>query len=145
MADKKSKPTLDQRRAHHAWKALTGLGRDEGGKRIYKAGVKDVARQARKLPTRILTAGLGQALAFIKAKGNAADLLVALGEWVLHERQNPDSMTNTHKHKANDAELLMAVIERGSDFLRRATDETLAYLLWFNRFAEAEKLAEGED
>ena len=30
-----------------------------------------------------------------------------------------------------------------SDFLRRATDETIAYLQWLNRFAEAEGPAEG--
>jgi len=30
-------------------------------------------------------------------------------------------------------------------FLRRATDETLAYLQWFNRFAEAELPSKDKD
>ena len=43
-----------------------------------------------------------------------------------------------------DEALLLAVIQGNSDFLRRATDEVLAYLLWLNRFAEAEKLTEND-
>ena len=43
-----------------------------------------------------------------------------------------------------DDALLLAIIYGNSDFLRRATDEVLAYLLWLNRFAEAENLTENE-
>jgi CRISPR-associated protein Cmr5 len=40
---------------------------------------------------------------------------------------------------------LERIVQGNSDFLRRATDEVLAYLLWLNRFAEAEGLTEGEE
>ena len=139
MADKKpgGKPTLDQRRAEHAWKAVCGVvdkyARDKG-----KA--KKFGGQARKLPTRIIASGLGQALAFLKAKDYAPDLLVELGDWVLDKRGQAASS----KAKPKDDELLLAVVRGNSDFLRRATDEVLAYLLWLNRFAEAEKITEEE-
>ena len=38
-----------------------------------------------------------------------------------------------------------AIIHGDSDFLRRATDEALAYLAWLNRFAEAEGLTEAAE
>jgi CRISPR-associated protein Cmr5 len=137
MAEKPAtdKPTLDQRRAQHAWKAVRVVV-DENKEKAKKFG-----GQAKKLPTRIIASGLGQALAFLKAKGYAPDLLIALGDWVLDKRANPAST----KPKPKDDTLLQAVISGTSDFLRRATDETLAYLLWLNRFAEAEKLTEGEE
>jgi CRISPR-associated protein Cmr5 len=129
-----NKPTLDQRRARHAWKTIEiarGLKPDDA---------KRFGGQARKLPTRIIASGLGQALAFLKAKNYAPDLLVALGDWVLDKRGNPDSKAPRPKDDA----LLLEIIQGDSDFLRRATDEVLAYLLWLNRFAEAEGLTENE-
>jgi CRISPR-associated protein Cmr5 len=133
-----NKPSLEQRRARHAWNAVAAVKGRYRGKDVEKA--KRFGGQARKLPTRIIASGLGQALAFLKAKDYAPDLLVALGDWVLNQRDKPDGK----KPPPGDAELLRAVIEGNSDFLRRATDEVLAYLLWLNRFAEAEKLTEDE-
>jgi CRISPR-associated protein Cmr5 len=135
-----SKPTLDQRRAPHAWQAV------EEVKQFDPKRAKEYGGHAQKLPTRIMAAGLGQALAFILAK--AADpnsrehkphvqkVHDHLTDWVIKERKlgaaKPDS-------------LLHSIIAGDSDFLRRATDEALAYLLWLNRFAEAEGLTEGEE
>lgn len=127
-----SKPTLDQRRAKHAWQAVTTAKQKE-------AGFKDFCMHARRLPMRIMASGLGQALAFLKAKDYAPQLLEELGDWVLDKRANPAST----KPKPNDEALLRQIIEKDSDFLRRATDETIAYLQWLNRFAEAEGPAEG--
>jgi CRISPR-associated protein Cmr5 len=137
---KAGKPTLEQRRADHAWKAAgaiadrkaAGAGADKSEEAKRKFG-----GQARKLPTRIIASGLGQALAYLKAKGYAPDLLAALGDWVLDKRDNPDSKAARPKDDA----LLLAVIGGNADFLRRATDEVLAYLLWLNRFVEALGLA----
>jgi CRISPR-associated protein Cmr5 len=134
-----SKPTLDQRRASHAWKAITGL--KEGGK--YGEKAKEYAREAKKLPMRIKASGLGQALAFILAKAKdkkpkLKKLHDDLTEWVIRERPM----------KAEDTSSLMLSIiheKATSDFLRRATDETLAYLQWLNRFAEAEGLTEDSE
>jgi CRISPR-associated protein Cmr5 len=139
------KPTLDQRRARHAWHTIQDVlskypRQTVNGKQLPHEKARKIGGQAKKLPTRIIASGLGQALAFLKAKDYAPDLLVELGDWVLDKRANPDS----RRPKPKDDALLRAVIEGGSDFLRRASDEVLAYLLWINRFAEAEKLTEGE-
>lgn len=138
-----ARQTLDQRRASHAWKAILSFSTQEPtGKREYRGDAKEYAREAQKLPIRIMAAGLGQALAFILAKAkdkkpNLRRLHDDLTDWVIKQRlmsaSKPDS-------------LLESVIAGDSDFLRRATDEALAYLLWLNRFAEAEGLTEvGEE
>jgi CRISPR-associated protein Cmr5 len=87
-----------------------------------------------------MASGLGQALAFLKAKDYAPQLLREIGDWVLDKRADPASA----KPKPSDDALIRKIIESDSDFLRRATDETLAYLQWLNRFAEAEAPPEGE-
>jgi len=139
---KESGPTLDQRRAKHAWKKIISQAQDgHDGERRYDDKAREYAREAKKLPTRIMAAGLGQALAFILAKAkdkkpNLKRLHEDLTDWVIKER--PMSAKKAHS-------LMESIIEGDSDFLRRATDEVLAYLLWLNRFAEAEGLTEGEE
>lgn len=126
--------TLDQRRAAHAWDAVQRAKKKEGHHRSQDP--KKFGGQARKLPTRIMVAGLGQTLAFLKAKGYAPGLLTELTEWI-NQRIPPK------QQEPND--LIERIIRGNSDFLRRATDEALAYLVWLNRFAEAEGLTEEED
>ncbi len=133
-------PTLDQRRARHAWRAI------QEAKRLPKNKAKEYGGDAKKLPTRIMTAGLGQALAFIVAKAgepssrdykaHIAKVHADLSHWVIKDRPMSAAKPDC---------LLQSIIEGDSDFLRRATDEVLAYLIWLNRFAEAEGLAEGEE
>jgi CRISPR-associated protein Cmr5 len=126
--------TLDQRRAQHAWTTVRDA---KDRKNAHKdQDPKKFGGQARKLPTRIMTAGLGQALAFLRAKGYAPGLLDALTDW-LKQRIPPKPQEPT--------DLLERIIKGDADFLRRATDEVLAYLIWLNRFAEAEGLTEGEE
>ena len=134
-----AKPTLDQRRANHAWNAIMSFAKDKNGE--YGDDAKEYAREAHKLPTRIMAAGLGQALAFILAKAkdkkpNLKRLHEHLTNWVIKQRP-----TTAKKQDS----LLESIIEGDSDFLRRATDESLAYLQWLNRFAEAAGLTEGGD
>ena len=134
-----SRPTLDQRRANHAWKAI------QAAKRLPKDKGKEYGGHAKKLPTRIMAAGLGQALAFILAKaGNPASrdhkahvkqLHDDLTDWVIKQRPLSAKRPNS---------LIESIVEGDSHFLRRATDEALAYLLWLKRFAEAEGLTGGE-
>lgn len=139
-----SQQTLEQRRARHAWKAVDEV------KQKYSTEskeAKEYGSEAKKLPTRILTAGLGQALAFLRAKANPkgseekkkAHLLTLethITKWVMEER----GITGKHRDS-----LLQSIIHGDSDFLRRATDETIAYLQWLTRFAEAEGLTEGAE
>ena len=125
--------TLDQRRAKHAMQVV-----DEAKKQLKLDEAKKFGGQARKMPTRIVASGLGQALAFLKAKGYAPKLLIAVGDWVLNR---PTDGFATNRKKPADDELLKAVILGTSDFLRQATDEALAYLQWLNRFCEANDLS----
>jgi len=116
-----SRPTLDQRRANHAWKAI------QAAKKLPKDKGKEYGGHAKKLPTRIMAAGLGQALAFILAKaGNPAS-----GDQKAHLKQLHDDLTDwvikQRPLSANEPNSLMNSIVKGdSDFLRRATDEVLA-------------------
>ena len=144
-------PTLDQRRARHAWDAVARIkAKDEKKKNAQKttraSDRKDdkpsfgsgYAREAKRLPIRILTAGLGHALAFLNAKANKAeastDLLRDVADWALVKRDGPDS---TDERPAADA-LIEEIVRRDATFLQVAADEVLAYLHWLTRFAEAE-------
>jgi CRISPR-associated protein Cmr5 len=136
-----SLPTLDQRRSKHAWEAVTSFAKiAANGKRTYGEDAKEYAREAKKLPARIITAGLGPSLAFIKSKAkekkpNLNRLHDHLTNWVLVKCPVPGKVPDS---------LLLSIIEGDSDFLRRATAESLAYLQWLVRFADAEGLTEGE-
>lgn len=141
MANESEKPTLDQRRARHAWEVVREQVklRDVGKK---PEDAADYGREARKLPVRIVASGLGQALAFLYSKAKEKKpglraLLADLTEWVIVQRLLPG---------ANGRErLLENIIHGDAMLLRQATDETLAYLRWLNRFAEAEQLVKPED
>ncbi|MCI0624643.1 MAG: type III-B CRISPR module-associated protein Cmr5 [Acidobacteria bacterium] len=128
-----TRKTLDQLRAKHAWDVVQRAKQKEG----YHQGQdpKKFGGQAKRLPTRILAAGLGQALAFLKAKDYAPGLLAELTNWV-------DLRISPKVGEPQD--LLERIVKGDSDFLRRATDEVLAYMVWLNRFAEAEGMTEGE-
>ncbi len=131
MSTSQSKSTtLDQRRAQHAWEAVEGLEQLDEGQR------KEYAGEAKKLPVRIMASGLGQALAFILAKAKEKKhglekLHEDLTDWVLRQRLLAGASRDS---------LLESVIHGDAEFLRRATDEVLAYLQWLNRFAEARGL-----
>ena len=130
-----SRPTLDQRRAQHAWETVLKVKKDK----------EDFAREAKRLPVRIKTAGLGQALAFLLAKAKSdkgedarGRLLVALGDWLLKERELAT------RPNAADRVLIQTLINGDANLLRRATEEALLYLQWLTRFSEAE-LGTGEN
>ena len=116
------KPTLDQRRAKHAWQAVQQVKERAVQER------KDYKREAKKLPVRIRTAGLGQALAFVQSKQRAGSLIAQLDDWVLRHRGL----------RSPEATVLTAIIKGDSSFLRLCTEEVLTYLQWLNRFAEPE-------
>lgn len=126
--------TLDQRRARHAWDAVERM-------KVASGNIGgDYEREVKRLPVRVLTAGLGHALAFLRAKGkqdggdaNAA-LLSDLADWVLDKYDNPDS----GRPQPSRAALIEAIVKGDATFLQVSTDEALAYLQWLGRFAEAE-------
>ncbi|HXF04050.1 MAG TPA: type III-B CRISPR module-associated protein Cmr5 [Blastocatellia bacterium] len=119
--------TKDQERAAQAWRCVEEVkkkGKEFGSK--YKSLVQ-------KMPSYILTNGLGQSLAFLnaKTKGNPLDehalLYEHLSNWVRPQVDPTSSQP-----------LLQWVMNNDSNAYRRATAEALAFINWLKRFAEAE-------
>jgi len=129
--------TLDQRRAAHAWDVIEKV-KTQGEKEQ-----KDFGTQAKKLPTRIMAAGLGQSLAFLfaktqgeaKKKPGLSELLFALSNWITERRP---------VISGQDDWLLVRLLQSDADFQRYATAECLAYLVWLVRFADAAGFTTGE-
>lgn len=121
MSTNVPRQTLDQQRAKHAW---------ERSRVPVKNKDEKFALQAKKLPARIVTSGLGAALAFLQAKDEAPALLEALNDWV----------TIRIPGKNKGLSLLNRIVSGDAIFLRHATGEVLAYLPWLIRFLEAEGL-----
>ena len=120
--------STEQKRAKHAFEAVLNA------KKLGK-GKDDYANQAKKMPVRIISAGLGQALAFILAKDNAEELLRYLSDWVMNK---PDNYTPNQRPQK--MKMIEEIIAGDSEKLRYYTNESLAYLQWLNRFASASEL-----
>ena len=131
-----TRPTLDQRRAQHAWESVARMTkRSRDDQKAYR-------REAKRLPVRTVTTGLGHALAFLNAKSTGAnyELLRDVADWVLKKCDRPESVLERPKANA----LIEKIIKSDGIFLQTTTDEVLAYAHWLNRFAEAE-LEDEED
>lgn len=137
--------TLDQQRASHAWQSIAKA------QELSDSAASDCAGHAKKLPMRIRTAGLGQSLLFVSAKAKPKDsnankglilLLECLNDWMLVERNLAGEVS---RDASDPLALVLAINSQDASFLRRATVETMAWLLWFNRFAEAEGLRSNTD
>jgi CRISPR-associated protein Cmr5 len=131
--------TLDQRRARHAWDVVQRAGK------LDKPQKKDFGSELKKMPARIIASGLGQALVFLEArrerKPGVSLLLDALDEWAAKMRK-PTGPQMRLLHRIVQGE---GQGEGDSMFLRWATAESLAYLQWLGRLAEAEGIREEED
>jgi CRISPR type III-B/RAMP module-associated protein Cmr5 len=132
--------TLDQRRAAHAWRAAELAQRELGQK-----AKREFGTPAKKLGPRILTAGLGPAVQFVIAKGEAPKLVEALQAWLLEEGPTKTGRTpGPQRDTAAGAPLVTDIVNGESDRLRWLTSETLAYLAWLTRFCEARGLTGDE-
>ncbi len=121
--------TLEQQRAQQAWNDIQSVvKRSDDFKKKYGS-------LARRVPMLVLTNGLGQTLAFLRAKGNEhTTLLEHLSTWTMSQVAPG----------ASERDLLTWVLNNDSAAYRRATAEALAYLTWLKRFAEAELPTEEE-
>ncbi|RMH35738.1 MAG: type III-B CRISPR module-associated protein Cmr5 [Acidobacteria bacterium] len=120
--------TLEQKRAQRAWNDIQSVvNRSDEFKKKYGS-------LARRVPMLVLTNGLGQTLAFLRAKGknDQSDehnvLFNHLSAWTMSQVAP----------NVSDQNLLNWVLKSDSTAYRRATAEALAYLVWLKRFAEAE-------
>jgi CRISPR-associated protein Cmr5 len=114
--------SLEQKRAAQAWDCVTQVKNTN-----YK---KDYLPLARSAPADIQSNGLGQTLAFWRAKkkDEHTALYQHVAAWVKTQvqfNQPPDLL-----------EWIMK--QAGTDEYRRATTEAIAFLSWIKRFAEAE-------
>ncbi|MFP3870629.1 MAG: type III-B CRISPR module-associated protein Cmr5 [Syntrophobacteria bacterium] len=124
--------TTEQRRAANAWQEV-----EQAGKTL-KQKQGDYKRLVRSIVADVLNHGLGQVLAFLRAKGyengrekqddHHALLYRHLTDWICGEM----GWSNT--------DLLRKLTQGGATtaHYRRATVEAMAYLEWLKRFAEAE-------
>lgn len=127
MAER-SRKTMDQRRAAHAWECISTRKNDRDR--------DDYARRAKKMPMQIRTSGLGHAVAFLQAKARG-DVRSAEGKLVTDVK----SWLSSAGIMPRDAGgLIDWIIQGDAGQLRHATDEVMAYMQWLNRFAEAEGL-----
>lgn len=126
--------SLEQERAAHAWDRVREV-RDDGA-----SWAKEYGHLARSAPADIQANGLGQSLAFWRAKG--------------YDKGEPkDNGRNAHYQLLQDvSDWLRKQLKLGSDRdlvewvakdastadYRRATTEAIAYLTWLKRFAEAD-------
>ena len=125
--------TLEQRRAASAWANVEDVHTHGTS---YK---KEYGQLARSAPADIQTNGLGQTLAFWRAKANREPHHRALFEHV-------SSWTKQRIGYDGGLNLLEWVVtEASTNDYRRATAEALAFLIWIKRFAEAELAELGGD
>jgi CRISPR-associated protein Cmr5 len=130
---------LEKGRAEFAYncvkKALDGFKDD-------KTKQKDYRSYSRKIPTMILTNGLGQTLAFVKAKKAEKKKAYEL----FYNQMTSYFKTNNStriKMPDNKSDFVEWVISCDSCEYRYITQELLAFLNWLKRFAEG--MIEGEE
>jgi CRISPR-associated protein Cmr5 len=116
--------SLEQERAKAAWEKVSEAKKQ---KKDYGEKYRQLAKGA---PADIQTNGLGQTLAFWCAKGETHQkaLFKDVSDWVRSQLRFDQQLN-----------LLEWVVQKAStDDYRRATAETMAFLAWVKRFAEAE-------
>lgn len=114
---------IEQGRATYAFAKVNSVS--ENGSDNLKKKYKTAAK---KFPVQIKTNGLGQALAFSKARNDGYDKLYEqIGDWL---------QTEDAKQLIPPGELVKQVIQLESPTYRQVTVETLALLNWIRRFVD---------
>lgn len=132
--------SLEQERAKAAWDAINEV--KEANKRLEenKQYEQEYASLARSAVSDVQASGLGQTLAFWRAKGfekgkpKPNNAYAVLFNQVAHQLQARKILPSTQDPVvwiSNDASI---------EEYRRATSEAIAFLIWLKRFAEAELL-----
>jgi len=119
---------LEHERAKEAWSTIDFVNSELDDIRFKKEYRSIVL----KFPTLIITNGLGQSIAFLKAKGK-------------NDKNKPEEKLYRDIEGWLDrcfqwnvkGELIEKIINLPSDKFRLVTAETLSYLSWLKRFADA--------
>jgi CRISPR-associated protein Cmr5 len=127
---------LDRNRAQQAWAFIIGVkGAEYEGK---------YGSLVRNLPTMIQVNGLAQTLAFLKAKGKEHDPKSRKEHFVQAFYQLSNWVCSCLS--SGEKDLLQRIITtENTQQYRQATAESLAFLQWLKRFAEAELKSEEEN
>lgn len=128
--------TLEQKRAAFAWEAVKAIKeqRPDDFKKKYSG-------LARSMPAMMQNAGLGQALAFLRAKDKSKK---NTAEWLFYCHLSAWMHEQNKTANIGESGLLEWLIKQTSEQYRQVTAEIIGYLRWLKRFAEAE-LPEPED
>jgi len=127
--------SLEQKRAAKAWEFVEKISKESDEVK------KKYSNLARKASADIQTGGLAQTLAFWAAKSAVADGKQKKAEHIAHEKllehvstwvKSPEGM-----NLSQDDFLEWLIGKATTSEYRRATAETLAFLVWVKRFAEA--------
>jgi CRISPR-associated protein Cmr5 len=132
--------TLEQKRAAAAWERVRWV-RDNGRSGDSKSYAKEYGQLARSAPADIQVNGLGQTLAFWRAKGSKDGRPKDNGQnahWQLQEHVSAWVLARlAPKYNGGLLDWIIAADTKTDDY-RRATAEAVAFLVWLKRFAEAE-------
>lgn len=123
---------IEQKRAAEAWSCVQYVN-EEIEDKVFKEKYRSMVL---KLPSLILTNGLGQTLAFLKSKGKGNESNPE--EKVYRDLQGwltkPDVI---NWGGATQPELIERIMAINSNKYRLVTTETLAFINWLKRFADA--------
>jgi CRISPR-associated protein Cmr5 len=101
---------------------------------FYKNLLKNYRSYVKKIPTMILSNGLGQTLAFIKSKSKKENAYKLIYEQLTEYMRSP--YPTRIQMPEDKKELIDWVISCDSEKYRYITQEILAFLNWLKRFAE---------
>lgn len=125
--------SLEQKRAKAAWAKVEQMRT--------KSYAKEYGQLAKSAPAAIQTNGLGQTLAFLRAKGSKDGRPKDGGDnahWKLQEHISEWVLGYLSQTHTNGLLGWVMAENTSTDEYRRATAETMAFLSWLKRFAEAE-------
>jgi len=130
MANENFIAKLEKGRAESAYKCV-----EEAIEKL-KDKSKDYKSHVKKIPSMILSNGLGQTLAFIKAKSNSksGDAYKLIYEQLTNYIKS--ECPSRIKMPQNEKELIKWVINLDSTDYRHLTEELLSFLNWLKRFSE---------
>jgi CRISPR-associated protein Cmr5 len=125
--------TIEQQRGERAWQAIKEAKERLGEKQ------KEYRSLARGLNAMIQINGLGQTLAFLKAKGKGEQngQAAQTPHGLLYQHLSSWVGEQMHTERKSLLEWIVAQTTSRADY-RRATAECLAFGNWLRRFAEAE-------
>lgn len=123
--------TLEQKRAAEAWSCIQAVSEDIDSSKFKK----EYRSIVMKLPTLILTNGLGQTLAFLKSKGKNDDSNPE--EKVYGDLQGWLAKPNVvNWGRVTHDELIERIMAIDSTKYRFVTMESLSFLNWLKKFAD---------